>query len=510
MPSISNYYISNNYIGAFYVDEMEFHGELIYNRDTGKITLNLKKELYLNMEESSDPDSYTCKELGKEYNRIDAISGKLAEGNAVVLFNCRCIYSAIVGTRVGHARVLQFQAEYIVWNDPDAIGRKYSKLVFILENALRWSQLTQLDCTKTDIVTFNPIKDCPRFSWFGSTITFGTYLTHDTTSVFKEKTQIIERLAIAIQVEEDKDIRYFLDVRNKIMAMISYGIKDNLNVVRQYLSQNDAIVKYPEGTFGKNFVEHWEYDLLTNEPYHIVEEKFESDYNFTLKQLSKDSGLAKKLEDLTPVFNLYLSLFKYQDMPIEMVFLNVIQAFETFHARFFFGDDDGAQFQKAIGKKYNYTEPPISEYMVHGVYIPDYIFDGQFDPERKKSKVKLFQRVRHMLIIPDNQLLWEFCKSDDSVAQLIVDTRNYYTHYNDKKEGRAARGKDLEILTEFVAFVLEYHIHDQLGIELGKTPIILENDESQADYSDYAQYMRKLIKNRDYFASVLLTDSFSE
>ena len=486
-----NYNVSKNYIGTFYVDDEEFQGELVYNRDSGKIALNLKRELYINMAEASDPESHTCKELRKEYHRIDAITGKLGEGNAVVLFNCRCTYSVIKGDQTGDSRVLQFQAEYMIWNDPDAIGRKYSKLVFVLENALRWSQLTQIDCTQGDIVKYDPIKSCPCFNWFGAKIIFGTDLKYDTTNPFQERTQIVERLAVAVLVEEDKDIQYFLDVRNKIMALISYGIKDNLNVVRQYLSQKDDVVKYPEGTFDKNDVEYWKYDLLTNEPYHIVDEKYECDYNFTRPMLSKDSSLPEKLELMTPVFNLYLSLFKYRDMPIEMVFLNMIQALETFHARLFYGDQHGVRFQREVLEKYG--ETPITEFIFGCI------------PESKQKKVNLAPRIRHLLVEADEHLFEKFCEDGGTIVNKIVDTRNYYTHYGEGRESRAVKGKDLELLTEFIAFVLEYHVNAQICRELDKTPVIID-ELTFTDECEYARYMRKQAEKLDYFASVLPID----
>ena len=68
-----------------------------------------------------------------------------------------------------------------------------------------------------------------------------------------------------------------------------------------------------------------------------------------------------KRKELIPVFDLYLSLFKYRDMPIEMVFLNLIQAVETFHARFFYEDEQNAKFQKTVREQYGDT--PITQFI---------------------------------------------------------------------------------------------------------------------------------------------------
>ena len=43
-------------------------------------------------------------------------------------------------------------------------------------------------------------------------------------------------------------------------------------------------------------------------------------------------------EKIKPAINLYFSIVKYDDMPIEMKYLNIVQALETYHARFKYND----------------------------------------------------------------------------------------------------------------------------------------------------------------------------
>ena len=137
---------------------------------------------------------------------------------------------------------------------------------------------------------------------------------------------------------------------------------------------------------------------------------------------------------------------------------------------------------------------------MNGILIPKFVFGGDFD--KKKRKPNLIPRVKHMLVSAEEELFIEFCKNDGKVAQQIVKTRNYYTHYGEGREHTAAFGNDLEILTEFVAFVLEYYVNEVLGIKLDRTPAIID-EETQIDLCEYARYMRKLKEKRDYFAAYL-------
>ena len=479
----TNYHESRNYTGTFQVSGEEFRGELVYCRESGKISLNLAKELFLDMRDD-DPDSYTSKEIRKEFDHIESIPGKLDAGEPIVLFNCKCARNVMSNW----SRDLRFQADYMIWNDAEAEGRKYSRFICVLENALQWSELSQIDYGKgAEYLKFTALEKYPRFNWYGAKITFGTSLDNTWFYKYQENTHIVERLQFAIQADEEKEIDFFLEIRDKVMAMISYAIKDNLNIASQYLIHKDDIVRYPEGSdYQPARKEYLKYAVLTNEPFHIVDPKPMDEYNFTLSQLPQDGDLSDKLDALTPVFNLYLSLFKYKDMPIEMVFLNMIQAVETFHARFFYDDEKNNRFQLDINEQYKQTP------------IPEFIFDGGSGGK----KVKLAPRIKHMLIHPKNKLLWDFCQDGGVIATQIVDTRNYYTHYGPKRKKKAVQGKDLEFLIDFLALLLEYHIHEQLNLQMdGKCDVVAEDD-----YSDYGRYMKRVIQERDYLAAHLPID----
>lgn len=489
----TNYNISRNYTGTFLVDGEEFRGELVYNRESGTISLNLAKELFLDFTDD-DPNSYTHKEMEKKFDRLESIPGKIDAGSPVILFDCRCTHNSVSLNE--YSRDLRFKANHMIWNDADAEGRKYKKLICILENALQWSQMTQIDYQfKNNHLEFKSIDKYPTFNWYGTKITFGTTLENTWFSEYQESTHIIERLQFAIQVPEDKDVSFFLEIRDKVIALISYAIKDNVNIARQWLAHRDDIIHYPENCdYKPKYKEHLQYDLITSEPYHIVERKSSREYNFILPQLPQDEDLADKLDKLIPVFNLYLSLFKYRDMPIEMVFLNMIQAAETFHARFFYDEEKNKRFLDDIIKAYAHTP------------IPEFIFDIDTNDtelvKKQGKKVKLTPRIKHMLIHPKNQLFWGFCNDGGEVVNQIVNTRNYFTHYGPKRKLKSVQGKDLEYIIDFLALLLEYHIGEQLNLQIdGKVEIVADND-----YSDYGFYMKELCKKRDYLLQKLPVD----
>ena len=128
--------------------------------------------------------------------------------------------------------------------------------------------------------------------------------------------------------------------------MISFAVKNNINVEGEYfLDYDDSYL------IAEKIKQYHKHHLLSSKRELEIYDSKVWDYNFTLNQIPSDKDINKELEKLVPIFNLYLSLFKYRDMPLEMVFLNIVQALETFHSRFFYQD-----------KKKNYVESVMERF----------------------------------------------------------------------------------------------------------------------------------------------------
>lgn len=172
------------------------------------------------------------------------------------------------------------------------------------------------------------------------------------------------------------------------------------------------------------------------------------EYNFTLAQLSTDKDINKELEKLVPIFNLYLSLLKYRDMPLEMIFLNIVQALETFHSRFFYGD-----------KKKKYVESVMNRFSTSVNFDKlkkKLLSDTQMD--ENCSYIILVSRLNDLLIGNYNTIFYEYWGCEEDYGQIIADTRHYYTHYGSSKEKKALKGDSLRDAIFVLSRLLEYHI----------------------------------------------------
>ena len=124
------------YIGRFTILQEEMDGELIYNKKSGCIFLDLVKPL--------DENTF----MGKSYANIAVITGHINTGAVVTLFNNKCINNH---TQVGQTQRLAFSCEYLIWSKETQIDAKYNELVCTLNNAFAWTRMSVFETTDAGI-----------------------------------------------------------------------------------------------------------------------------------------------------------------------------------------------------------------------------------------------------------------------------------------------------------------------------------------------------------------------
>ena len=455
--------VDMHFAGKFNIVGEEINGELIYNKENGVTLLNLVKQIN------------NSSIMGKHYGNLDIITGVLNSGTTVTLFHNRCTKNH---TQAFHSQQLVYVADYSIWSKNDATNAKYNKLVCVLENALDWSGLTSVDTSDLSTISFKHNETENEYHWFDSKITFSTSLKCDLFNFpRKEESEVIERLVVSIEADKKQDISFFIAIRNKLTSLISFAIKDNVNIEEQYLNDYDDSYQIGE------YTEYYKHYLYTSEHRLSLHNSNHWEYNFTLAQLLPEKDIKKELDLLEPIFNLYLSLFKYTDMPHEMVFLNIVQALETFHARFFYDDSKDkyvASVNERFGNCLHYSD--IEKLL---------LCDTQKDENCKY--IILVSRLNDLLIGKYDGLFYDYYVTDTEFAQTIADTRHYYTHYGKAKEKKALRGDKLIDAIGILALLLEYNICLQLGID--NQAKVREHLNNIASWKQFQSNYKKEIEN---------------
>lgn len=418
------------YSGVFVLDGVNVPGVIIHNPSKGTIKLSLTRKL---------EDQETLFALSQvNYRHRESIKGKLHTGSPIVLFNCRNLTNTLDGNAFVHT--LRFSADYMIFDEINHIGKRYCRYECIIENGLLWSDMTQLQTVTADniltenhdnldvrncyIILFNKAAASKKFKWYDAEIEFSTYL--DTADFNRypvgESNKVIERLKITITPQTRKNVGHFLRIRREILAMITFAIKDNVNILQQHFYNWDEYHTIPIED-APPIKEHILYGMISNERYHTVRDVVPQEYNFLLSQLPEGKNFDSNLEKLEPVFHLYLSFYTYPDMPYEMLFLNMTQALETFHEQF---------YNKGIS--------------------PD---------------ITLRERLNELLFFKDTPFA-RFRDNDPPYAEILVKTRNYYTHYDPSLKNAALKRNDLFDAIQVLKWLLEYQVCKTLRIDISE------------------------------------------
>lgn len=421
--------IDRHLLGRFQINNEELSGDIIYNKERGTIFLSITKGLY--------------RECGHSFSSMPSISGKLDSGAIVTLYHAACIKNHI--QNFAYQKLL-FHADYMVFGKKTGL---FNSLTCVLENALQWGAMSRIDTDGIDNFSFKSLEK-QRFHWFDADICFSTTLLNELgQSPRKEVARVVERLTVEIKSDQKQNVPYFMKIRDKIISLISFAIKDNVNIEKQTLVDFDDFETFNNHTY------YQKYELISGEPQYNILGTGYLDYNFLLPELSDSATIQCTLIKLEPIFNLYLSLVKYPHMPMEMVFLNIVQALETFHARFRYDKKD--KFIESVHQRFESCEnfEEIKSLLLNKTQLDNNI-----------NYIILVSRLNDLLIGKNDGLFSAYYLAQSDYAQRIADTRHYYTHYGQSKEEKAFKGDDLLRAILIMRYLLEYSICQELGIDI--------------------------------------------
>lgn len=426
------------YIGTFTVQGEEIKGEVTHNLEMGVILLDVAKNL-----------GDSCF-IGKAYPNIRVITGKINTGATVTLFNNRCINNH---TQVGQSQRIAFLCEYLIWSHEVRDDSKYNEFVCTLSNALCWSGLSVYDVS-TKGIKRKEKEESREFSWFGVKVRFFVQSKENYWNPWiSEDLSISQKLVLSLSCMDKLTINDFIDVRDKVLSLISFAIKDNINIDEEYLLDYDDSYYITDDL--SDYHKHFLLQAHKKLAFHDIRIW---DYNFTLSQIPDERDINQEIDKLSPVFNLYQSLFRYDEMPLEMIFLNIVQALETFHSRFFYSDKK-KEYVESVKKRY--------EEMDNWEIIKNKLLsDTQMD--ENCNFIILVSRINDLFIYDNNTIFAKYWYGVNNYAQVVADTRHYYTHYGKTKEKKALKKEGLIEAIFVLRTLLEYHVCRILGIDIEK------------------------------------------
>ncbi len=190
-------------------------------------------------------------------------------------------------------------------------------------------------------------------------------------------------------------------------------------------------------------------------------------YLFTLSDLTGNDyrclkNWYSKYNLLGSVVELYETAYNYAGISSEMLFLNLTQALETYHARFV--SNDLKNYIKLVDGflRETYKLAGDDEFDKHHLSYW-HILIAQ-DEKRTKS-ITLKSKLGY-LFLAGFEITFEYLDySMEEFIRKVVDTRNYYTHYSIDKKDKIFPKQQLPYANGILLGILQYYILKEIGIE---------------------------------------------
>ncbi|MBT0910141.1 hypothetical protein KJR09_01070 [Streptococcus lutetiensis] len=433
--------------------ELSYHG-------SGAVELQGKKRechLFLNNEEGGILlDIVVNEALPSTLELPDYITElkvELSNGAKFVLFD---VYrSKGVSSNVSSSiSTFSFGAKYYVsgFSDLERFQNKFKSVFFEISGVMRWGGKSAYSIgdnygvhNEFDDGTLIYKDDSVNIKYHVK----GTMLPVHESELFKDKIELIQRTLIEIEFLNETSLDNFFNLFEKTKRLIELTLVEEIVVHKiQGVSNLEFDVYDSEHKFPRTL------EIIS--PI-IRKDRFKGNYygryilkTFLLDDLLKNNGFKNYFDSyhkLKPVIELYMELLYTNGISSVRLFLNVVQALETYHSRFKAG--------------------AMKEFKDRVKTLTDGRTDGMesFLLAKSKSFITLESRLAD-LVLAEYQVFfitgdiskWEF-------PSIIANTRNYYIHYDEsiKERGRVLSEEELTIYNNCLLIILDYYIYSELG-----------------------------------------------
>ncbi len=267
----------------------------------------------------------------------------------------------------------------------------------------------------------------------------------------KEHIELEQNGIIEIDFKQEKKLEQFLEIFNRIKRLIEIALLRKVNIEKMEGYSNSIVDKVAEHTIERG-IEIYGIGVAEGKP-------LQREEPWRWKWLSFSDLIEKhsfehyfdKGEKLAPIVELLLEPLYVSRSSHSRVFLNVVQALETYHSRFVTNDLD--EFKERVENLLKSRS--------------GFDIEGERDFFMKSSKkfITLESRLADLLTAE-----WKIYFDTGEILRcdfpaVIAHTRNYYIHYDEriKKRDRVLSEEELPIYTRALLQILEYYIWLELG-----------------------------------------------
>lgn len=400
----------------------------------------------------------------KVHGRTDIIKGTIDTGGKILLYDC------IIGGQnncLGQRTTVSVSAKVAFWN-LDIEGKEelvFPKVIIDFGEIIDWTELCSFnwefkDDYRDEKLEWNYDSDIEFEINSNIRLRIVPHLGSKSIGNITTKKVTIEQ-AVYMQLEYQKavcwdDIVRDIQILSQLLTLgmnkaiyieeIWYLHKSNIDE-RGFISKRDVFLG--DAKAGMHQAGGWMY------------------YLFALSDLTGNDYLClknwySKYDLLGSIVELYETAYNYPGISSEMLFLNLTQALETYHARFVSNN-----LEKYIKLVDNFLRESykLTDDVEFDEHILSYrrVFIAQ--DEKKSRSITLKSRLGY-LFLARFEIIFEYLDYKmKEFIQKVVDTRNYYTHYSIDKKEKIFPNHQLPYVNGILLGILQYYILREIGIE---------------------------------------------
>lgn len=397
------------------------------------------------------------------------IQGKLDNGPHILLVDSEVRHAG--GQLFVYDNYLLFPKYILEGIEIDSDIVELSALAFDFDDIVHWSGMCHFRY-RNDSIEWQQEPDAvfeyDDHSLIVSPIRYGTM-----SFVPSREVHLSQSVVFKLHPASTKPLEWFLEMANRIKLLITLGLQ-------RKIAFHELRFHQPRSAQHQENEGH----LIREHPLHINLAKREEasdvhflNHLFSFNMLKEHpeiySAWMRHYETMKPIIDLRCLVFLYPDSPAEVVFLNLMQALETFHARFIC--DNPKQYSSIVNHLVNrdlkfYDDQQREDYRT---YLRE---------NTSSSFITLQARIRYLFSIERFIYVPPANKCDlKSFIKKLVDSRNYYTHYAPKKKGKAFDCDELPAVNALISVLLDYHILETINYPQGELTALIHKKFVQID-----------------------------
>ena len=342
----------------------------------------------------------------------------------------------------------------------------FNTLTFSIEGIDDWVEVSSIKVEeqrerRTMTISYEPPENVSFNLTNGMQLTIIFDVRH-TSSLIPREERIVQKTYFKLVSQEAHELDQFISVARKITEFLCFAINETVCLDNMWATSDDLRedigggetspirinIYYPSWPYSKDEPKIAWYDML-----------------FKFKEIQNDAeriinNWIDAYEQIAPAFNLYFLAKMGAQTYLEERFSTLVQGLEAYHRR--------TSNEKQMAEVD--FEELIENLMEHCPGEKKEWLRGKL---RYGNEVSLRKRIKKL--IEPFKYLFGNKEKRKKLANRIVDTRNYLTHYDLSLESKTAKGKDLWTLCLKMELLLELHILQLVGFSEEKIDSIVDN-----------------------------------